>query len=180
MMSITPSLFGVENHERSDSPPKKKRQPPRGWLPGVRLVEWKIYSTLWQARYWLGPRYGGSVSLGLYRNEREAHAIWRTVDAALERIRERTKVPLPLACWRILRRTPGARKNVLPPWVQRRGTFYVGRKVIGDWLYETPYQATPVMAFESLWSEIDPVLEAKHPEFPVATSYSLFEARIRS
>lgn len=170
--SQTPSLFGDPSTPKAG---RRFRRPPRGFLHGTRPVEWKAGCGLWQARLWVGPEHGGSVSLGLYRSEHEAHVIWDHVNRRLED-GDFSRFPRALACWRILRKTPGARRNVLPLWVRRRKPFFIGRKTLEGWRYETSLLLTPTEAFLELWAQVRPTLERLYPPEPLAASYSLFDS----
>lgn len=157
----TPSFHQIEPQQYQDDR-VQKRESPAGYRTGARPITWKQRSTLWQARLWLGRENGGSISLGLYRSESEAHKIWLAVSKG---IAARGMIdPLPLTAWECLIVLPGIREGILPRWVIRVGNRFTARARIAGVVYSVNKFKTPRAAFKSLWKKIKPLFPPRKPQ----------------
>ena len=157
----TPHFSQIEPQQYQDDR-VQKRESPAGYRTGARPITWKQHSTLWQARLWLGRENGGSISLGLYRSENEAHKIWLAVSKG---IAARGMIdPLPLTAWECLIVIPGIREGILPRWVVRVGDRFTARARIAGNEYVVNKFKTPQSAFVALWKQVKPLFPPRKPQ----------------
>lgn len=158
----TPHFEQIEPQQYHDES-VQKRESPAGYRTGARPITWKRHSTLWQARLWLGRENGGSVSLGLYRSETEAHKVWLAVSKGIAARGAADPLPLPLIAWECLIVLPGIREGILPRWVIRCDDRFTARARLAGGEYSVGKYKTPQGAFIALWKQVQPLFPARKP-----------------